>query len=50
MLRDFTPYYNLWKTTARWYKISAEWLEGPWDELNAGDLETEFESLLKTSN
>jgi hypothetical protein len=50
MLRDFTPYYNLWKTTARWYKVHDLWMNSDWNELDANDLEMEFESLLKTSN
>jgi dynein heavy chain, axonemal len=50
MLRDFNPYYNLWKTTNNWHNLEAKWKSGAWDELDPTEVEDEFENSLKVIN
>ena len=50
MLRDFNPYYNLWKTTNQWYELEDKWKNGDWDELSPNEVEEEFENSLKVIN
>ncbi len=35
MIREFTPYSNLWITADAWIKNNASWLNDPWDTLDA---------------
>lgn len=35
MIREFTPYSNLWITADHWFKNSKEWLNGEWETLDA---------------
>ena len=35
MIREFTPYSNLWITTDQWFSNSKEWLNGEWETLDA---------------
>jgi dynein heavy chain len=50
MLRDFNPYYNLWKTTNNWHNLENKWKTGAWDELSPTEVEEEFENSLKVIN
>ncbi len=35
MSKAFKPYSSLWLTADEWYKNEVEWLEGPWEALDA---------------
>lgn len=35
MIRDFTPFSNLWITADQWFNNSKEWLNGEWETLDA---------------
>jgi dynein heavy chain len=35
MVREFTPYSNLWVTTDQWFNNSKNWLSGEWETLDA---------------
>lgn len=50
MLRDFNPYYNLWKTTNQWYELEDKWKNGDWEDLSPNEVEEEFENSLKVIN
>ena len=47
MAKDFQPYSNLWLTTRNWFKSHAGWLNDPWEELNALELDNTFEQSNK---
>lgn len=52
MVKEFTPYSNLWTTTKVWHEKHKHWLECPWEELNALELEditlNSFKTMQKT--
>lgn len=52
MVKDFTPYSNLWITTKVWFEKHKLWLTQPWEELNALELEditlNSFKTMQKT--
>lgn len=52
MVKEFTPYSNLWTTTKVWHEKHKHWLECPWEELNAIELEeitlNSFKTMQKT--
>ena len=50
LLRDFNPFYNLWKTTNQWYEMEDKWKNGDWDDLDPTEVEDEFENSLKVIN
>ena len=35
MVREFTPYSNLWVTADQWFTNSKNWLNGEWETLDA---------------
>jgi dynein heavy chain len=39
MTSEFEPYKNLWLTINDWLKYKAQWLDGPFDELNPEEVE-----------
>lgn len=47
--KAFQPFSNLWLTARTWFQRSVAWKDGAWDELDAEELDTTFENLLKTS-
>jgi dynein heavy chain len=48
MKKAFQPFSNLWLTTRTWFDRSVAWTDGAWEELDAEELETTFEEVLKT--
>lgn len=48
--KDFQPYSNLWKTARTWFNSHKSWMEDPWDELDAPELENIYETCQKTIN
>ena len=35
MVKQFTPYSNLWVTANKWFKNIDEWMNGDWETLDA---------------
>ena len=50
MIKEFNPYYNLWTTSAKWYKHIENWRYGPWNSLNADECEKFMEESVRTFN
>jgi dynein heavy chain len=48
MLKDFTPYSSLWLTTRNWFKLHQSWLNDPWEDLDAVNLENVVDNSNKT--
>ena len=48
MAKDFLPYSNLWLTTRNWFKCHHGWMNDPWEELNAVELDNTFDQANKT--
>jgi dynein heavy chain len=48
MAKDFQPYSNLWLTTRNWHKCHHSWLNDPWEQLNAVEVDTVFDQSNKT--
>jgi len=52
--KDFEPYSNLWTTARNWEHSHKSWLEDPWEQLNAQELEdtvqNSFKVILRTVN
>lgn len=48
--KEYEPYYNLWTTTDDWFTNHRSWLNDPWEDLNAPDMEEKVSSYIKTSN
>jgi len=34
LMRDFNPFYNLWKTTNQWHEMEDKWKNGDWNDLD----------------
>jgi len=49
-MRDFNPFYNLWKTTNQWHEMEDKWKNGDWNDLDPNEVEEEFENSLKVIN
>lgn len=39
MVKEFTPYSNLWSTTDNWFKLRESWLNDEWENLDAVEAE-----------
>jgi len=50
MMKDFTPYSNLWLTTRTWYQRHEAWTNGAWEDLDPEELDNTFETCLKQIN
>lgn len=50
LAKDFSPYSNLWKTARTWFNGHNGWMKCPWEELDAPELESTWESCQKTIN
>ena len=48
MVKDFTPFYNLWTITNLWKKSHQDWLTCDWEKLDAINLEETVEKSIKT--
>jgi dynein heavy chain len=48
--KEFEPFYNLWTTTNKWFKNHASWLNDPWEQLDAVDMEESVITSIKTLN
>lgn len=48
MVRDFTPYSNLWLTANKWFTDSVKWLNGEWETLDAVEAEKFVEEGVRT--
>jgi dynein heavy chain, axonemal len=48
MIREFTPYSNLWLTASNWYKNKVNWKNGEWDKLDAEAAERFVDDGLRT--
>ena len=46
--KDFAQYYNLWTTVEAWNNKYESWVNGPFEELDAMDLEETAENAKKT--
>jgi hypothetical protein len=44
MTKDFQPYLNLWRTTRTWFASHQDWLNKPWEKLNAEELDVTYEN------
>lgn len=47
-VKDFEPYSNLWTTARNWYHSHKSWLEDPWEQLDAINLEDTVQNSFKT--
>jgi len=47
-VKDFEPYSNLWSVTRNWYHSHKSWLEDPWAQLDAINLEETVQNSFKT--
>lgn len=50
LTKEYEPYYNLWTTTDDWFNNHRSWLNDPWEDLDAPDMEEKVTSYIKTSN
>lgn len=48
MTKDFQPYLNLWRTTRTWFASHQDWLNKPWEKLNAEELDVTYENCQKS--
>jgi dynein heavy chain len=48
MNKDFLPYFNLWTTVDSWMSKYNGWINGPFEELDAMDVEETAENAKKT--
>jgi len=48
MNKDFIQYYNMWTTVESWNKKYDSWINGPFEELDAMDVEETAETAKKT--
>lgn len=47
-VKDFEPYSNLWTTARNWYHNHKSWLEDPWEDLDAQNLDDTVQNSFKT--
>ena len=50
LAKDFLPYSNMWKTARTWFNGHKLWMNQPWEELDAPNLEMTWENCTKTIN
>jgi len=50
MVKDFTPYSNLWITATNWFKNIDVWNNGSWEELDAPGCEKFVEDAYRLYN
>lgn len=48
--KEFQPYSNLWRTIRNWKKCHKSWMEDPWEQLDAPELDNTFEQSNKVMN
>jgi len=48
LAKEFKPYSDLWLTTRSWFINHQQWMNSPWEELDAIKLEADFEHAQKT--
>lgn len=48
MAKAFKPYSTLWLTANEWYSNEKEWMEGPWESLDADTCEKFIEDRCRT--
>lgn len=48
MVKDFTPYSNLWVTASKWFKYKEQWHSCAWEELDAIEAEKFVEEASRT--
>ena len=48
--KEYEPYYNLWTTVDDWFSNHKSWLNDPWEDLNAPDMQEKVLNYIKTSN
>ena len=48
--KEYEPYFSLWTTVDDWFTNHRSWLNDPWEELDAPDMEDKVTSYIKTSN
>ena len=48
MIKEFTPYSNLWITATKWFKNIVHWMNDDWESLDAEDCEKFVEDAFKT--
>lgn len=49
-MKDFTPYYNLWTTSTKWFKFIDIWKFGPFNTLNADECEKFMDESVRLFN
>jgi dynein heavy chain len=47
-VKDFEPYSNLWTTVRNWHHCYRSWMEDPWEQLDAINLEDTVQNSFKT--
>ena len=47
-VKDFEPYSNLWTTIRNWHHSYKSWMEDPWEQLDAINLEDTVQNSFKT--
>jgi dynein heavy chain len=50
LTKEYDPYYNLWTTTDDWFQNHRSWLNDPWSELDAVDMEEKVSTYIKNAN
>lgn len=48
--KEYEPYYNLWTTVDDWFANHRAWLNDPWEQLDAPDMEEKVTNYIKTLN
>ena len=48
IVKEFTPYNNLWSTTRKWRNRHKAWMGGPWNELNGTEVQETVEMSART--
>jgi len=48
MTKEFKPYSDLWLNTRTWHLRHEAWTTGAWDEIDPEELETTFETCMKS--
>jgi len=48
MAKQFKPYSDLWLTIRKWFNSHESWMNDPWEQLDAEDLQDTFDNSKKT--
>ena len=48
--KEYEPFFNLWTTSDDWFKNHNSWMNDPWEQLNAPDMEENVTNSIKTIN